>query len=63
MQRRGLVVGTRHKNGRMVYLYMLDNLFAEIIYKHDIPSFNPERVVLLDGLQNLNRYLEAELRR
>lgn len=62
MRRRGIVVGTRHKNGRLGYLYMVNNLFAEIIYENDNPVMTVERVVVMHGLQNLNRHLEKDLR-
>lgn len=62
MKRRGIVVGTRSKNGRMGYLYMVNNLFAEILYESDNPRLKAETVVVMDGLENLNRYLASELR-
>lgn len=62
MRRRGIVVGTRNKNGRLGYLYMVNNLFAEIFYENDNPRLTVEHVHLMHGLQNLNRYLEKDLR-
>lgn len=62
MKRRGVVIGTRNKNGRLGYLYMLNNLFAEVFYENDNPLLAVENVVVLNGLKNLNRYLESELR-
>lgn len=62
MRRRGIVLGTRTKNGRLGYLYMVNNLFAEIVYENDNPRLTVEQLVVLDGLQNLNKYLEKDLR-
>ena len=62
MKRRGIVLGTRNKNGRLTYLYMVNNLFAEIVYENDNPQMKVETVVALQGLNNLNRHLEKDLR-
>lgn len=61
MKRRGIVLGTRKKDGRQTYLYMVDNLFAEIIYENDNPRMKAEALVVLDGLQDFNRYMEKDL--
>jgi hypothetical protein len=63
MRRRGIVLGTRKKNGRESYLYMVNNLFAEIFYEHDNPGMQVESLVVLHGLNNLNDYLERDARR
>ena len=62
MKRRGIVLGTRRKNGREVYTYMFHNLFAEVVYKKDDPEASAEHVKLIVGLKNLNHYLEREAR-
>lgn len=62
MRRRGIVLGTRKKNGRESYLYMVNNLFAEIFYEHDNPRMRVESLVVLHGLSKLNTYLERDAR-
>jgi len=62
MKRRGIIIGTRSQTGRMGYLYMLNNLFAEIFFEEDNPQLKPEATVVMNGLQNLSRYLENDLR-
>lgn len=62
MKRRGIVLGTRKKDGRQSYLYMVNNLFAEIRYENDNPRLKVESLVLLSGLADLNRYMEKDLR-
>ena len=63
LKRRGIVLGTRNSDGRQAYLYMVNNLFAEIFYEKDNPRLGPERLVILHGLENLTRYLEKDLRK
>ncbi|MEX2230905.1 MAG: hypothetical protein WD824_01995 [Cyclobacteriaceae bacterium] len=61
MIRRGIVLGTRKKDGRQAYLYMVNNLFAEILYENDNPGMKVETLVLLDGLNKLTKHLEEGL--
>lgn len=60
MKRRGIVLGTRKKDGRQSYLYMVNNLFVEIRYENDNPRLKVESLVLLSGLADLNRYMERD---
>lgn len=62
MKRRGIILGTRKTDGRQGYLYMVNNLFAEIFFENDNPRMGVERLVVLNGLNNLNRYLEEDFR-
>jgi hypothetical protein len=62
MRRRGIVLGTRKKDGRQTYLYMMNNLFAEILYENDNPRMSVEALVVLDGLNDLNAYMEKDIR-
>ena len=62
MRRRGIVLGTRKKGDRQSYLYMANNLFAEILYEKDNPRMSVEALVILDGLHDLNRYLESDVK-
>ena len=62
MKRRGVVLGTRNKGGRQSYVYMVNNLFAEIFYENDNPSLNVETVIVIDGLSKLHRHLEKDIR-
>lgn len=60
MKRRGIILGTRRKNGREVYTYMFHRLFAEVVYKNDDPDASAEHVRLIVGLKRLQYYLERE---
>jgi hypothetical protein len=62
MKKRGIVLGTRSKDGRQIYLYMVNNLFAEIRYENDNPLLKVETLILIDGLKKLNKYLEKDIR-
>lgn len=60
MKKRGIVLGTRWKNGRQAYIYMFHDLFAEVLYKDDNPEEPAERVMLVSGIENLTEHLEKE---
>jgi len=62
LQRNGVSLGSRAKNGRRIYVYMLRNLFVEVMFENDDANNTPEKVNLLRGLKNLNAYLEKEFR-
>ena len=59
---KGIGLGTRLKEGRKLYLYMLNDLFVEVLYKNDNSDDAPEKVNLISGLMNLNKYLENDFR-
>jgi hypothetical protein len=56
------MLGTRMKEGRKIYIYMLRELFVEVIYKNDNTEETPEKLNMLTGLKNLNTYLEKEFK-
>jgi len=56
------MLGTRMKEGRKIYIYMLRELFVEVVYKNDNTEDAPERLNMLTGLKNLNSYLEKEFK-
>lgn len=62
LKRRGITLGTRVKDGRKIYLYMLNNLFVEVFFKHDNVNEEPEKVKMINGLVNLTQYLEKDFR-
>jgi hypothetical protein len=62
IKKRGIALGTRAKNGRKLYIYMLGSLFIEVMYKNDNSDNEAERVNMLRGLKNLNEYLESEFK-
>ncbi|MEJ7645392.1 MAG: hypothetical protein WKF87_12420 [Chryseolinea sp.] len=62
LQSKGVSLGSRIKDGRRLYVYMIRNLFVEVIYTNDSVSESAERVYVLKGLKNLNSYLEQEFK-
>ena len=62
LKKRGVLLGTRTKDNRKIFVYMLTNLFVEVIYKNDNTDDRPEKLTTLNGLKNLNEYLEKEFR-
>ena len=62
LKKRGIMLGTRFKNGRKIHIYMLRDLFAEVMYKNDNVEDTPESLNLLRGLNGLNEYLEKEFK-
>lgn len=59
---KGVSLGSRIKNGRKMHIYMLRNLFVEVIYFNDDITAGAEKVHIVQGLKKLNAYLEAEFR-
>jgi hypothetical protein len=62
LKKKGILLGTRLKDGRKIYIYMLRDLFVEVLFKNDNASDEPERLYMLNGLKNLNTYLEKEFK-
>lgn len=62
LQSKGVSLGSRIKDGRRIYVYMIRNLFVEVLFEKDNPSEAAEQVHILRGLKNLNAYLEQEFR-
>jgi len=62
LKKKGIMLGTRLKNGRRIYIYMLRDLFVEVLYKNDNTNEEAEQLNMLRGLSNLNDYLEKEFK-
>jgi hypothetical protein len=62
LKKKGILLGTRIKEGRKIYIYMLRDLFVEVMFKDDNASEAPEKLYMLTGLKNLNSYLEKEFK-
>jgi len=58
----GVMLGTRVRNGRKVYLYMLKDFFVEVLYQDDNLDMEAERLETFSSLDNLNNYLEREFK-
>jgi hypothetical protein len=62
LKRKGVVLGTRLKDGRKIYIYMLKDLFIEVMFENDDVDNEPEKLIVLRGLDNLNNHLEKEFK-
>ncbi len=62
LKENGIMLGTRHRNGRKVYLYMVKDFFVEVTYQNDDIDLQPEKMETFSSLDNLNAYLEKEFR-
>lgn len=63
LKKQGITLGTRLKDGRRVYVYMLRNLFVEVQYVRDNDKNMPQTTFLISGIDNLKKHLENEFRR
>lgn len=62
LREQGIMLGTREKSDRKVYLYMLKDFFVEVLYKDDNLDENVESIETFSSLDHLNSYLEREFR-
>lgn len=62
MKRRGLLLTTRRYGGKLHYIYMYRDLFAEVIFENNDPGGVPLEVTWIRGLQRLNEHIEKALR-
>ncbi len=62
LKRKGIGLGTRLKGGRKIHIYMLNDLFVEVMYKNDNADESPEKLNMLRGLKSLNDYLANEFK-
>ena len=59
---KGIMLGTRLRQGRKVYLYMLKDFFVEVVFQNDNLDQQPETLETFSSLNNLNVYLEKEFK-
>jgi hypothetical protein len=62
LKEKGTILGTRLKNGRKAYLYILTDFCVEVIFQNDNEELNPEKVTTFASVQEFNSYLEKEFR-
>jgi hypothetical protein len=59
---KGIIIGSRQRQDRKVFLYMLQDFFVEVTYKHDDIDLMPEKLDTFSSLDHLNTYLEKDFR-
>lgn len=62
LRKQGIMLGSRIRQGRKVYLYMLRDFFVEVMYQNDNIQMTPERLKTFTSIDNLNTYLEKDFR-
>ena len=62
LREKGIMLGSRWRNERRVYLYMVKDFFVEVMYPQDDIDREPETIATFSSLDNLNAYLERDFR-
>lgn len=62
LKKKAVLIGSRTKENRKIFIYMYRDLFAEVLFRDDDPEHDAESVKLVKGLKKLNSYLENEFR-
>ena len=62
LREHGVMLGSRIRNERKVFLYIVKNFFVEVIYKNDNIELDAESLNIFTNLNYLNRYLEEEFK-
>ena len=62
LREHGVMLGSRMRNDRKVFLYMVKSTFVEVMYKNDSIEREAERVEVFNNLNHLNQYLENEFK-
>ncbi len=62
LREHGVMLGSRMRNDRKVFLYMVKSTFVEVMYKNDSIEKEAERLEVFNNLSHLNQYLEKEFR-
>ncbi len=62
LREHGVMLGSRMRNDRKVFIYMVKSTFVEVMYKNDSIEKDAERVQIFNNLGHLNQYLEREFK-
>lgn len=62
LREQGTVLGTRLKNGRKAYLYIIKDFCAEVIFQKDNAELSAEQITTFANVKEFNTYLEQEFR-
>jgi len=62
LREHGVMLGSRMRNDRKVFLYMVKSTFVEVMYKNDSIEKEAERLEVFKNLSHLNQYLEKEFK-
>jgi hypothetical protein len=60
LQTNGSMIGERTRLGRKIFVYLIRDFFAEVVYKDDNSENEPESVVTFRSIKDFNSHLEKE---
>jgi hypothetical protein len=60
LRSKGKILRTHISNGRIAYLYLLKNLYVEVIHYNDNSELPPERVRTFESMEAIDRYLRRQ---
>ena len=60
--KKGILIGSRVKENRKIFVYMHKDIFAEVTFEKDDVSKPATSVKIVKGIKKLNSYLENEFR-
>jgi hypothetical protein len=56
LRHKGTVLRNYIRNGRMVYLYLLDNFYVEVTFLSDDTELSAEKISIYQSMEELGRY-------
>jgi hypothetical protein len=62
LKENGVALGTRLKNNRKTYLYLVNDFCVEVFYKLDNDQLDAERIITFPTVKDFNNYLESEFK-
>jgi hypothetical protein len=62
LRNQGTILGTRLKNGRKAYLYIIKDFCAEVIFQKDNAELSAEKITTFANVKEFTSYLEQEFR-
>jgi hypothetical protein len=62
LRKKGTLIGNRMRNSCLVSVYMLSDLFVEVIFPKESSTEVPEEIRVFHSLESLNGYLEDDAR-
>jgi len=62
MKENGSLVGSREHAGRKIYIYLIKDFFAQVMFRKDDPVEDVEYIQTFSDINQLNSHLEREFR-
>jgi hypothetical protein len=62
LKKKGILIGSRIKDNRKIYIYMHRDIFVEVTYEEDDDTRPASSLKIVKGIKKLNSYLENEFK-